>query len=113
MDAKHAFSQQVELEIPASCMINSRYYILILRPFSTHATQLTPKLYNIKTPIDNHADAYIVSMLTFTSPVSRLAAKNTRRPFLFIASSKGGTKVDDDGNVWEEMGDGMMWVRRR
>lgn len=86
-------------------------YILILRPFSIHPTQLIVKVYNINTPIDNHAGAYIVFMLTFTSPVSKLAAKNIARPFLFIASSKGGTKID--GDVWEEVGDGIMWVRRR
>lgn len=69
------------------------------------------KVYNINIFIDNYVGVYIVFMFIFISFVSKLVVKNIVRLFLFIVLSKGGIKID--GDVWEEVGDGIMWVRRR
>ena len=60
-------------------------------PLPSHARAHTAALYMTNTATAVRSEVYIVDMLTLTSPVARLQIKKNAKPFLLIASSKGGT----------------------
>ena len=75
------------------CYIRS--YKRNLTPLPIHAIPQTPMLYANRTLILIQVPAYMVCIDTLTSPVAKLATRNTPRPFALIASSRRGHALLD------------------